>query len=43
MPLWVNMTIVAVMLGISLVTFDEKWAYAAVGWLFGYIIYLQIS
>lgn len=41
MPLWANMLIVAILLGASLVTFNEIYAYMAVGWLFGYIIYLN--
>ena len=42
MPLWANMLIVAILLGMSLATFNEYYAYAAVGWLFGYVIYLNL-
>lgn len=42
MPLWANMLIVAIMLGISLATFNEYWAYAAIGWLLGYAVYLSL-
>lgn len=42
MPLWANMLIVAILLGASVVTFNEYYAYAAVGWLIGYAIYLQL-